>query len=75
MIFSETHDEKILRLLKKDSEKRKSLREYQRQYRAKQKEETGKAQKQYYDIDDMKMRSKENYKKKTVLNDIKFLFE
>jgi hypothetical protein len=45
-----------------------------KEYRRKKKEETGKSQKQYYNLEDIKTRSKESYYKKTALNDIKNLF-
>ena len=74
MTISETHNDKIVRLLKKDAMRRKYVREYMKEYRRKKKEETGIAQKQYYDKDDINRRTKTNYYNKTVLNDIKYLF-
>ena len=46
-----------------------------KQYRKLKKEQTGKGQEQYYVLDDMKRRSKESYQRKTVLNDIQYLFK
>ena len=73
MTTQESH-EKIIRLLKKDAEQKKYVRDYMREYRRKKKEETGVGQKQYYDLDDIKRRKREYYKISTTLNDIKFLF-
>ena len=66
-------DQRIIRLLKKEAEKKKYIREYMRQYRKKQ-AENGIKQKQYYGIEDVKKRMRENYYKKNVVSDIKFLF-
>ena len=74
MPTQESHNEKIIRLLKKDAEQKKYIRDYMREYRRKKKEETGIGQKQYYDLDDIKRRKREYYKIRTTLNDIKFLF-
>ena len=74
MTFSEEHNERILRLLKKDADRRNYMREYQKEYRRKKKVETGESQKQYYDLEDMRRRSKEKYQQKSALCDIKFLF-
>ena len=71
----ENHDERIVRLLKKDAVRRKYIKEYMKEYRAKKKVETGTGQKQYYTPDDIKSRQRASYKLKTVLNDIKFLFK
>jgi len=73
MPTSEDHNQRIIRLLKKEAEKKKYIREYMRQYRKKQ-AENGIKQKQYYDIEDVKKRMRENYYKKNVVSDIKFLF-
>ena len=73
MPTSEDHNQRIIRLLKKEAEKNKYIREYMRQYRKKQ-AENGIKQKQYYDIEDVKKRMRENYYKKNVVSDIKFLF-
>ena len=71
----ETHDEKIIRLLKKDAEKKEYFRSYMRQYRQKKKEvDASYKQKQYYKLDDMKKRSKEAHFRKSALNDIRLLF-
>ena len=45
-----------------------------REYRKKQ-AESGKKQKQYYNKEDVNTQMKENYYKKIVLNDIRFLFK
>lgn len=74
MTNKEQHDERVIRLLKKDAERRKYIREYMKEYRHKKKEETGKSQKQYYKLEDINRISKEKYYQKTALNDIKFLF-
>ena len=54
----EEHNNRIIRLLKNDAERRKNIREYMKEYRRKKKEETGKSQKQYYNLEDIKTRSK-----------------
>jgi hypothetical protein len=74
MTFQEKQNERILRLLKKDAERRKYIRDYMKEYRAKKKEETGQGQKQYYTNDEIKIIQRRAYKLKTVLNDIRFLF-
>ena len=68
------HNERVVRLLKNDAERRNYIREYMREYRKKQ-AESGKKQKQYYNKDDVNTKMKENYYKKIVLNDIRFLFK
>ena len=75
MTIQEEHDERIVRLLRKDAERRMYIRGYMKEYRAKMKAETGKGQKQYYTPDDIKSRQRASYKIKTVINDIKFLFK
>ena len=72
--MKDSHNDRIVRLLKNDASKRAYLKEYMKEYRRKKKEETGIGQKQYYDLDDIKRRSKESYEKKKVLCDIRFLF-
>ena len=74
MVISE-HDERILRLLKKDAERRTYIRDYMKEYRAKKKAETGKGQKQYYTPDAIRTIQRASYKLKTTLNDIRFLFK
>ena len=68
------HNERVLRLLKNDAERRNYIRVYMREYRKKQ-AENGIKQKQYYNKDDLNTKVKENYYKKIVLNDIRFLFK
>ena len=75
MTFMDEHQERIVRLLKHDAERRNYIREYMKEYRRKKKEETGVAQKQYTNKDDTKKRAKEIYHQKTVLNDVKYLFQ
>ena len=75
MTIHEEHDDRIVRLLRKDAERRKYIREYMKEYRMKKKEETGKGQKQYYTNEDIKTRQRVSYKIKTAVNDIKFLFK
>ena len=75
MTFSEEHNERVIRLLKNDAERRNYIREYMKEYRRKKKEETGTSQKQYHTTEYLKIKAKENYYKKTALNDIKKLFE
>ena len=70
----ENHNDRITRLLKKDADRRKYLREYMKEYRLKKKAETGKSQIQYAKIDDVKRLTSEYYKRKTVLSDLKNLF-
>ena len=55
MPTSEDHNQRIIRLLKKEAEKKKYIREYMRQYRKKQ-AENGIKQKQYYNIEGVKKR-------------------
>ena len=74
MTFSEEHNERIIRLLKHDAERRNYIKNYMKDYRRKKKEETGVSQKQYGKKEAIKMKAVENYHKKTALNDIKFLF-
>ena len=74
MTIEEQHYDRVVRLLKKDAERRKYIKEYMKEYREKKKLETGKGQKQYYTYENMKCRQRASYKLKTVLNDIKFLF-
>ena len=71
---SDEHNKRIIRLLKNDADRRDYIRNYMKKYRENKKIETGKAQKQYYDLEDIKKRSKVRYQMKTVLNDIRFLF-
>ena len=54
------HNERVVRLLKNDAEKRNYIRVYMRQYRKKQ-AENGIKQKQYYNKDDLNTKVKENY--------------
>ena len=75
MVNSEEHDDRVIRLLRNDAERRNYIRNYMKEYRAKKKEETGIGQKQYYTNEDIKMRKRASYKLKTVINDIKFLFK
>ena len=75
MTFSEEHTVRVVRLLKKDAERRKYVKEYMQEYRAKKKLETGKGQKQYGKPDDKKRIAKEYYFKNTVINYVKYLFE
>ena len=75
MTIHEEHDDRIVRLLRKDAERRKYIREYMKEYRAKTKAETGIGQKQYYTNEDIKIRQRASYKTKTAINDIKFLFQ
>ena len=74
MPFVKEHNERIVRLLKKDAERRLYIKEYMRNYR-KNNAEKGIKQKQYYNKDDVNTKTKENYYKKIVLNDIRFLFK
>ena len=67
------HNEKIVRLLKNDAERRLYMKEYMKEYRKKQ-IESGKKQKQYYNKDDVNTKMKEHYHRKIALNDIRFLF-
>ena len=71
---SDEHNKRIIRLLKNDADRRDYIRNYMKKYRENKKIETGKAQKHYYDLEDIKKRSKVRYQMKTVLNDIRFLF-
>ncbi len=75
MTNQEQHDERIIRLLKKDAERRKYIRGYMKEYRAKKKLETGKGQKQYYTPDDLRTIQRSSYKTKTAINDVRFLFK
>jgi len=75
MNSSEEHNERIVRLLKKDAERRAYIREYMKEYRQKKKEETGISQKQYASKDDIKIRMRKIYYAKTVLSDVKNLFQ
>ena len=75
MVNSEEHDDRVIRLLRNDAERRNYIRNYMKEYRAKKKEETGIGQKQYYTNEDIKMRKRASYKLKTVINDNKFLFK
>ena len=75
MANQEEHTERIVRLLRKDANRRKYIKDYMKEYRAKKKLETGKGQKQYYTPDDIKSRQRALYKLKTVLSDIRFLFK
>ena len=75
MTFADDHKERIVRLLKHDAERRNYTREYMKEYLRKKKEETGVAQKQYSNKDDTKKRAKEVYQQKTVLSDLKYLFQ
>ena len=74
MPIIEDHNERIVRLLKKDAERRNYIKEYMRNYR-KNNAENGIKQKQYYNKDDVNTKMKENYYKKIVLNDIRYLFK
>ena len=71
MTFSEEHNERVIRLLKNDAERRNYIREYMKEYRRNKKEETGTSQKQYHTTEYLKIKAKENYYKKTASNDIK----
>ena len=75
MTIQDEHAERVLRLLRKDADRRQYIRGYMKEYRANKKAETGKGQKQYYTAEDIKNRQRASYKLKTVLNDIKFLFK
>jgi hypothetical protein len=75
MTNQEQHDKRVIRLLRKDAERRKYIKEYMKEYRANKKLETGKGQKQYYKPEDLKTIQKASYKLKTVLNDVRFLFK
>ena len=75
MSIQEHHAERVIRLLRKDADRRKYIKQYMKEYRAKKKVETGTGQKQYYTPDDIKSRQTASYKLKTVLSDIKFLFK
>ena len=72
MTIEEQHADRVVRLLRKDAERRKYIKEYMKENRAKKKLETGKWQKQYYTYDEIKSRQRASYQLKTVLNDIKF---
>ena len=74
MTIDEKQNERIIRLLKKDNEHRKYIREYMKQYRDKKKLETGIAQIQYNQPDQTKKASKAYYNRNTALNCIKYLF-
>ena len=75
MAIQDQHTERLIRLLRKDADRRKYIKEYMKEYRAKKKLETGKGQKQYYTHDDFLMRQRASHKLKTVVNDIRFLFK
>ena len=75
MTIQEEQSDRIVRLLRKDAERRTYIRGYMKEYRAKLKAETGIGQKQYYTSDDIKSRQRALYKIKTAINDIKFLFK
>lgn len=75
MPIQEQHDERVIRLLKNDAQRRKYIKEYMKEYRAKKKLETGVGQKQYYTREDRQIRQRTSYQLKTVLNDIRFLFK
>ena len=62
MTIQEEHKDRIVRLLRKDAERRRYIRVYMKEYRAKLKEETGIGQKQYYTPDDIKNRQRALYK-------------
>ena len=64
MTIQDQHTERLIRLLRKDADRRKYI-----------KEERGKGQKQYYTHDDILMRQRASHKLKTVVNDIRFLFK
>ena len=68
------HNERIIKLLKKDAERRNYIRDYMKEYRQKKKAETGKGQKQYYTKEDIRTIQRASYKLKTTINDIKYLF-
>lgn len=70
----ENHDERVIRLLKKDANRRNYIREYMKEYRKNKKEETGTGQKQYHKLDDVRRLTKEYNQRKTILNFIRFLF-
>jgi len=73
MVFPQDQQEKIISLLKKDASRRVYQREYMHRYRE-QLREKGLKQKQYpKEID--KEKHKIYYKRKTTIEDIKFLFE
>ena len=74
MTFSQEQQDRIITLLRNDASRRAYIKDYMKEYRKKKKEETGKGQKQYYNVDDVKRRMKESYRRKTILNDLKFLF-
>ena len=75
MTFSEEQQNRIIKLLRIDATRKIYIRDYMKEYRRNKKEKTGKGQKQYYEVDDVKRRMKQSYMKKTVLNDIKYLFQ
>ena len=75
MAIQDQHTERLIRLLRKDADRRKYIKEYMKEYRAKKKLETGKGQKQYYSQDDILMRQRASHKLKIVVNDIRFLFK
>ena len=64
MAIQEEHIDRVVRLLRKDAERRKYIREYMKEYRAKTKAETGVGQKQYYSNEDFKSRQRTSYKQK-----------
>ena len=73
--IQEEHAERVIRLLRKDAERRKYIKTYMKEHRANKKLETGQEQKQYYTPDDIKSRQRTSYKLKTALNDMRFLFK
>ena len=75
MTIQDEHTDRIIRLLKKDAERRNYIRDYMKEYRAKKKSETGKGQKQYYTPEAIKSIQRASYRLKTTLNDIRFLFK
>ena len=75
MVNSEEHDTRVIRLLRKDADRRNYIRKYMKEYRANKKEVTGIGQKQYYSPDDIKKIQRASYKLKTVINDIKFFVQ
>jgi len=75
MTIQDEHTDRIIRLLKKDAERRNYIRDYMKEYRAKKKLETGKGQKQYYTPEAIKSIQRASSRLKTTLNDIRFLFK
>ncbi len=62
------HQSRIVKLLKSDANRRLYMKEYMAQYR------TTNKQKDYNKPEIKRMHAKDQYYRKTVLNDIKFLF-